>query len=250
MADTTLAAGALDFDDSCSPEEADRAYRVICEGGIVLVRSVVGYALMGKTDEAIERMYELKERPLVNPLIVAGNLDLLDKITIPVAPDVRDWLADVITRTTLAVINDMLPSAPLLSQLTPLARSRGTKEGSVALFLNTGWMSETLARKALNDGCILFGTSANASGRGNSYNFTDVPENMRNGADYVLDQGPSLYQSRDRLATTIVDLRRMITTRVGINAPLIMRELKGFDQASRDRGNAPVEGATGVGYRG
>jgi len=218
----------LDVDSTCSEAEADRAFEVVDGGGVVLVRTVVGYGLIGRSDEAIRRMYALKQRPAANPLIVVGNIPLLERITVPLPGPIRGWLDDIIGRTTLAVINDLDPASPLLAKLTPLAREHGTKDGTVAVFLNTGWMPEQLASRALQAGYILLGTSANASGKGNSHHFSSVPAEMVAGVDYYLDQGPSLYQTRDKIATTIVDLRRLTTTRIGVEAGMIMNELKQF----------------------
>jgi tRNA A37 threonylcarbamoyladenosine synthetase subunit TsaC/SUA5/YrdC len=216
----------LDLDATCVDGAADAAFDVVADGGLVLLRTVVGYGLVGVSDDAIRRMYDLKGRPDANPLIVVGTVPILDALTLPLPARARRWLDDIVTRTTLAVVNDVDTVSPLYRGMSMLARTRGLKDGSAAVFLNTGWLPERLATRMAARDTVLLGTSANQTGQGNSQSLNEVPERIRGAVDHVYDQGPALYRSTDRLATTIVDLRRMTVTRLGVSAAAITADLR------------------------
>ena len=232
MSVTSAPARPLDLDATCIAEEEDKAFAVVAQGGLVLLRTVVGYGLVGVSDEAIGRMYALKGRPDANPLIVVGTVPILDALTRALAPPARAWLDDIVTRTTLAVINDVDTASPLYRGMSPLARGCGLKDGTAAVFLNTGWLPERLATRMAARDTVLLGTSANQTGQGNSQSLDEVPQHIRAAVDHVYDQGPALYRSVDRLATTIVDLRRMAVTRLGVSAAMIMQDMRRIHAAT------------------
>ena len=216
----------LDLDESCEPAIVDKAADVLDRGGVVLLRTVVGYGIVGTSDEAIKLMYDLKGRPPSNPLILVGNIPILDELTKPVGHVAREWLDDVITRTTLAVVNDIDVDSEIYESFSPFAKAQATKDGSVAVFLNTGWLPEQLAIRMAEQGKALFGTSANATGEGNSQSIDDVPDTIRDAVDFSYDQGPVLYQTVDKLATTSVDLRTLTISRLGVSAAMLMRDIR------------------------
>ncbi|MDT7531078.1 Sua5/YciO/YrdC/YwlC family protein [Sphingopyxis sp. SE2] len=226
MREARIASQSLDLDESCDPAIVDEAARTLERGGLVLLRTVVGYGIVGTSDDAIAAMYELKGRPLTNPLIVVGNIDLFDALTKPVEKTARDWLDRIVTRTTLAVVNDIDTESSLFRNMSDVAKSQATRDGSVAIFLNTGWLPEQLAKRMAEKGRVLFGTSANATGQGNSQCFEEVPDAIRRAADFSFDQGEVFYRTLDKLATTIVDLRTMTISRIGVSAAMLMQDLR------------------------
>jgi tRNA A37 threonylcarbamoyladenosine synthetase subunit TsaC/SUA5/YrdC len=217
---TDLARGAV-ASAYWTEREVDDTLHVLRTGGLVLVKGDIGYGLFGRSRAAIEKMYRLKGRPLSNPCIFCGNLDLLDEIAHPPLPAVRSWVADMAARTTIAVVLPVRPDSRVVASMDPWVRTQSVVGESVAVFLNTGPFLEVLVPRALAEGWALVGSSANLSSTGNRYALDEVPDRIRRGADLVVDHGASALANDERLATTIVNFTTWEIQRRGVNAEAI-----------------------------
>ena len=197
--------------------EVERIYQALRAGGLALVPTDVGYGLVGLGEQAVHRIYELKGRPSAKPCVAVGNLDILSRVARPLAPGVRDWIEDVTKLTPLAVIAPLDDAAPLVTALSPYVAQQATHAGTIALFFSAGRIVERLADRALADGRLVIGSSANTSGTGNNPTLDDVPTAMRDGVDLVVDRGPAWYRNDAKLASTILDLATGRFLRQGVN---------------------------------
>lgn len=218
MTDTAKGAVASAY---WTEREVDATLHVLRTGGLVLVKGDIGYGLFGRSRAAIEKMYRLKGRPLSNPCIFCGNLDLLDEIARPPLPAVRSWVADTAERTTIAAVLPVRPDSRVVRSMDPWVRAQSVVDDSVAVFLNTGPFLEVLVPRALAEGWALVGSSANISSTGNRYALDEVPDPIRSGADLVVDHGASALANDGRLATTIVNFTTWEIQRRGVNAEAI-----------------------------
>ena len=91
-----------------------------------------------------------------------------------------------------------------------------TRDGRLALFINMGGMSNVLLRVADERGVRLFGSSANISGKGNSFSIDDVPDAMLESVDIVCEAGTCKYANPERMASSIVDMDSRTLLRAGI----------------------------------
>ena len=64
-------------DEVVDDAEVDHVLGVIRGGGLTLLKANIGYGLIGHTERSIRRMYEVKGRPLTNPCITIGSIDVL-----------------------------------------------------------------------------------------------------------------------------------------------------------------------------
>lgn len=190
-------------------------YATLRAGGLALVPTDVGYGLVALEEEAVRRIYELKGRPAAKPCVTVGNLEILGHVA-DVPGDTREWIAETSRLTPLAVVARLVEN-PLVAAMSPYVLGQATHAGTIALFFSAGRILEGLAERALDDGRVVMGSSANLSGTGNNYALEDVPASMRDGADLVIDRGPAWYRNERQLASTILDLTTGRFIREGVN---------------------------------
>ena len=203
--------------------DAVRTYECLRAGGLALVPTDVGYGLVAMEACAVERIYDLKDRPLAKPCVTVANARILDDVVLPIAHEVRAWIDQVTRVTPLAIVAAIDPASRLLASMTPYVQTQATQRGTIATFHNAGPVVQAVAELARADGRLVVGSSANTSGTGNNASLADVPDAMRRGVDLVVDRGPVWYGTESRLATTILDLATGTFQRRGINYELIAR---------------------------
>ncbi|UJR78517.1 Sua5/YciO/YrdC/YwlC family protein [Sandaracinus amylolyticus] len=215
-------------------ETIDGAYRVLTDGGLVLMPTDVGYGLVAMSDDAIRRIYELKQRPASKPCVTVVDLEIAREVSVARDPRVWSWLEQVSRDRPIAVVQQVRASSRLLAAASPYLREQATQSGTIATFFNAGTLVTALARRALADGRIVVGSSANASSHGNNFSLDEVPAPMRAGADLVIDRGPARYRNPERLATTMLDLIAGRFQRRGIEVAAIEESWRAFGREVLD----------------
>jgi tRNA A37 threonylcarbamoyladenosine synthetase subunit TsaC/SUA5/YrdC len=204
-------------------QDAAQIYAALSAGGLALVPTDVGYGLVAMESSAVQRIYELKGRPLAKPCVTVADRRIFDEVSEPIDADVRAWIDSVTRRTPLAVVTRLAPASRLLASMSDYVRSQATQSGTIATFHNAGPIVSAVAALAYQDGRVVVGSSANTSGTGNNPSLRDVPDEMRRGVDLVVDHGPAWYGTDAREATTILDLTTGRFQRKGVNFALIER---------------------------
>lgn len=222
-----VALGQPDLED-VDLDEVRKVYEIIRNGGLTLLKANIGYGLIGHSERSIRKMYEIKGRPLSNPCITIGNIDVLRDLAIMKDDRLLDWIDEVSQQTTLAVINRINPQSRLLNNLTDYVRRQCTENGTIATFIRTGAFIEPLVEMARKDDLLLVGSSGNVSSTGNRYSFEDVQSQVLEGVDYYHDKGVAKYKNDKRLATTIVNLTNFTFRRKGVNHEFIEQSLNAF----------------------
>lgn len=215
-------------DEIIDDAEVEHVLDVIRGGGLTLLKANIGYGLIGHTERSIRRMYEVKGRPLTNPCITIGNIEVLRDLVIPLDPRLLDWIAEVSDMTTLAVINRLNPDSRLFNRLTPHVRRQCSENGTVATFIRTGAFVEKLVEKGLAEDLLLVGSSGNISSTGNRYTFADVQPPVLEGVDFWHEKGDAKYRNDQKLATSIVNLTNFTFRRKGVNHEYIEKSLADF----------------------
>lgn len=154
---------------------------------------------------AVRRIYELKGRPQEKPCVTVGSLPILDDVAVDVPAQARSWLERASTRWPLAVIARRNSESRLLARLEPFVAEHSQKDGTIATFYGVGPLIQRVAALALAEGELVVGSSANVSGTGNNYRLEDVPPEILGAVDLIVEGNPR-FQSRRRLASTILDL--------------------------------------------
>lgn len=202
-------------------EDCENVYAVLARGGLALVPTDIGYGLVACSESAVARIYELKGRPSEKPCVTVATRAVLRDVALLQDERLRGWIERTSATTPLAVINRVRPQSALLQNLAPGVLSQATSNGTIATFHNAGALLTRLAERALLDGRLVVGSSANVSRTGNNYRLEEVPESIRSRVDLTLDRGPARYENPGRLATTIIDLTTYRFHRKGINHDFI-----------------------------
>ena len=183
----------------------NKAAQILNKGGLVSVKAetVYGLACDPSNHEAISKLYNLKNRPSSNPLIIHVNsLDMLEDI----AED---------SKTTLSIINFFWPGPLTLI----LPRKKNNKVLNLAVAgLNTVAVrmpaSEIFLKIINKFGKPLAAPSANQSGYISSTKASHVIESFGKNIELVIDSGQSKYG----LESTIIDLssEKVVIRRLGV----------------------------------
>jgi len=102
-------------------------------------------------------------------------------------------------------------------------------DGTIHVAINNGPLADELTRLAYAENFVLQGSSANPTGTGNRFCLEDVPEEIKNIADIVLDYGLAKYSAYG-LGSTILDFSSdgVEVLRVGACYDVIRDLLKRF----------------------
>lgn len=197
--------------------DAHHVYATLRRGGLALVPIEAGYGLVAIEEPAVRKIYELKGRPATKACVTVASRKITASIAKPIAPAIVDWISTVTKSGPLAIVTPVAES-PLRAYQSEFVREQTTSKGTIALFYAAGQLVERVAELAYDDGLLVCGSSANLSGTGNNYAFTDVPDVMLAGVDLALDRGPSRSSgARAKLASTILDLTTGEFLRKGID---------------------------------
>lgn len=186
--------------------EAAAAYEVLRRGGVVLLPTDVGFGLVACGDAAIAKIYELKGRPHSKPCVTVADAVILDDVAQLPDASTRAWAHEVAARLPIALVNHTRRESKLLAGLSDFALGQVTTGGTIATFLNAGVLVNAIAQLALPDGMLVFGSSANLARQGNSYGLDEVPAEIRDHVDLVIEGPRARYAHPKRLATTILDM--------------------------------------------
>lgn len=208
------------------PSDVDEALSAMAAGGLILVKGDIGYGLFGTSEDAIRKMYRIKGRPYSNPCIFIGSLQVLDRVAVVPHPAIRPWIEELTSWTTCAVVLPARDDSPELAAMDPWVRSQSVTDGSLAVFLRTGPFIDEMVRRALADGTVFVGSSANKSSHGNTFHFADLPREFLSEVDLAVDHGSAVLANDERLATTILNFTNWSVRRRGVNAERI---IEGFE---------------------
>ena len=166
--------------------EIQRAYETISLGGLAIIPSRVGYALLGNSEESIRKMYELKGRPLSKPCIVLTTAPMLDEIAM-IPPFAREVIHTIEKEKLLCGFILPRKDNSIYQSLSTWTSAYSQKNGTSCFVINAGDYVEYLTKKSIEDKIIVVGSSANASGTGNERIFSRLPESIRTGIDCAIE---------------------------------------------------------------
>lgn len=208
-------------------DEERRALACLRDGGLLLAKGDIGYGLLGTSEAALRKMYELKGRPESNPCVFAGNWDLLDEIAVVTAEE-RAFLQGVVSYSTCAAVFPARMESPLLQRLDPWVKKHAITNGTLAVFMRCGPFFERLVARALAEDWCFVGSSANPSSMGNIFRFEEMPEYIVRGVDCAIDHGTAPLENPARKATTILNFSNRTIKRDGVNGPRIRADFEAF----------------------
>ena len=157
-------------------EDIDNCLDILHKGGIILypTDTIWGLGCDATNEAAVNRIYELKQRPQAKSMIVlvADERHVLKYVT---QPDLRvfDYLKGVSKPTTV-----------IYKGATGLAETAIAHDGTVAMRVVHDVFCKTLIKRFRKP---LVSTSANISGEPAPADFDGISDTIRNGVDYIVN---------------------------------------------------------------
>lgn len=197
--------------------EARMVFDTVSEGGVAIFRTDVGYAIVGHTEPAIARIFEVKQRSFAKPCGCFGSLEIFDELIV-CDGKAREFVRAVTVDhgLPLSIVGTLREDHPIIASADPFVRRHATKGNTIDLLMNAGAIHDEIARLALEHGRGVFGSSANRSLSGSKYAFGDIEPEVREGVDLALDSGPTRYDDPNGFGSTIIDLHSFRPFRIGI----------------------------------
>ena len=188
--------------DHPQPELIEKAADIIRSGGVVIypTRGLYGLGTDATRSEAVEQIFRIKHRSPDKPL----------SIIIPYRRQVTDWCCEV-SMAAEKLMDAFWPGRITLvfrsNRLLPAILTGGSDK--IGIRQPGHAVAMALVRSAA---CPITGTSANLSGSPGCHRISDLPDELLNQADLILDAGPLVGGP----GSTVVD--------VSEENPVILRE--------------------------
>ncbi len=205
-----MSAGRLDI-----AGDARRAFETMRDGGIAVLPMDVGYAVIGCSGDALERIFVTKRRAPTKYNAMLGSAEISRQLH-TLTQRQRD-IVEAITidhDLPLGVIGPADMNHPMLKAMDEKAMARSTHNGTVCMLLNAGPLHAEITRLSLENTRPLFGSSANLTMQGTKFRVEDIEQDIKDIADLVLDYGLRKYHGY-KLSSTLIDLETMQVVRYG-----------------------------------
>jgi tRNA A37 threonylcarbamoyladenosine synthetase subunit TsaC/SUA5/YrdC len=215
--------------DHLPPEEASElatlAMDCLIRGEVVIMPLRVGMGYLGISDAALGRIFELKRRSQDKPLCLLANEDIARQITDPDGDCFRRLMYIIKLGIPVTVI--VKPRKDIrLPMIIEQVKTRG-----LALYFDGGILSNAILELANKGGILLFGSSANISGQGNVFSWSELDESLLRNVTRVgslLDVKKELDQG-SKFGATIVNASDGKIIRRGLAARRIEEALLDLD---------------------
>ncbi len=184
--------------------DARRVFETVQAGGIAIFPNDVGYAVMGATPQALQTIFDTKQRG--GHKRHASLCSAETQREIHVLGSREQEILEAITQDfnlPLGVIGRYRPDHPLLQKVDSEMLKASTARGTIGMLLNAGPIYDELTRLSREAVLPLFGSSANLTGTGPKFRVEDIQPEIRAIADLIVDYGLRKYHTYNRSATII-----------------------------------------------
>ena len=198
-------------------EDAQRVFDTLQRGGVAIIYLDVAYAILGRSEESVRRIYGAKRRSFSRPTGIVGCLEIHDALH-----KLDDRKKRIVREVTvkhglpLSVIAPFDVHHPFLRHLDPFVLNNANKDGTLNLLLNAGRLRNRIAELSWAAMSPLVGSSANVSLSGSKYTVEDIEPALLDAADIVIDYGRSRYANPEGRSSTMIDFRDFSIVRKGV----------------------------------
>lgn len=196
--------------------EALAVLDVLDRGGIAIIPLNVAYAILGRTEGAIRRIFAVKQRSFDKPsgmfggALASADLHILDE-------QAQVFRSALIEEADLpfSIVAEYRKDHPLLAGVEPFVLETSTKGSTMDMLLNAGPLHNALAAFSHERATPVFGSSANQSLSGSKYRIADIEQAVLDAADIIIDHGTCRDANTQGLSSTIIDFRDYSVVRAG-----------------------------------
>jgi len=197
--------------------DAKRVFDVLAGGGTAIIYLDVAYAILGRSEDSVRRIYAAKSRSFSRPTGIVGCLELHD--TLHIMDERKREIVRAVTvkhDLPLSVIAPFKNDHAYLRNLDPFVLNNANKDGTLNLLLNAGRLRNRVSVMSYEEMTPLVGSSANISLTGSKYRVEDIEPKMLAAADIVIDYGLSRYHNPQGRSSTMIDFRDFSVVREGV----------------------------------
>jgi tRNA A37 threonylcarbamoyladenosine synthetase subunit TsaC/SUA5/YrdC len=197
--------------------DAQEAYATLKSGGVVVVPTDVGYALMTNSQAGIQKIFAAKGRRQGHNLGIIGTYKQHREIH--VLPESKFEFTRVLTEEMgmiVGIIAKYDPTNPRLAALDKDTLAQVTRGDTVSIAIPEGPFLRELGRlcDADPEGPLMFASSANLTGQGQRFRVEDIEPAVLEHADLVVDYGLQKWHTYGSGAVNF-DAENMKVTRAG-----------------------------------
>ncbi len=201
--------------------DAQRAFKVLHDGGVAILPMSVGYSAIGGSPAALKKIFDTKQRAPSKLNAMLGDMEMHRDIHV-VGDRGRDVVRAIVEDfdLPLGAIATARTDHPMFSAMTEDALERSSKSGTVLMLLNAGPFHAEICRLSREAQHPLFGSSANVSLSGTKFRVEDIEPEIIDIADIVIDHGLRTYHMYQS-SSTLLDLETFEVVRYGACFELI-----------------------------
>lgn len=195
---------------------AAQAFDAIRGGGIAIVPNDVGYAAMGHTQSALQRIFDTKGRAPSKLNAMIGHAGIHRRLH-RCSTRAREIVAAITEDydLPLGVIAPADFSDPLLANLDPRVVESSTRAGTLLMLMNAGRFHHALCELSSAYDTAIFGSSANLTLHGTHFSVKEIEPQITAIADVIVDYGVLKY-GLWKCSSTLLDVETMTVYRKGI----------------------------------
>lgn len=212
--------------------EAHQVLDILADGGVAIIPLNVAYAIVGQTEGAIRKIFEVKKRSYEKPSGMFGGAAASADVHILTAEAeaIREALVHE-ANLPFSIVAEYRKDSPLIATVDPFVLETSTKGDTMDMLLNAGPFHNAMASISHARKTPVFGSSANQSLSGSKYQIEEIEPEVLNAVDIVIDHGRCRDANDQGLSSTIIDFRDFSVVRAGCR----FDELKGFIESKFGR---------------
>ncbi|MEI6116538.1 MAG: Sua5/YciO/YrdC/YwlC family protein [Burkholderiales bacterium] len=195
--------------------DAQRAFSALQKGGIAIFPVDVGYTIAGGSQESLLRIFNTKGRQATKLNAMVGDMEIHRSLHL-LGQRERDMVSTLTEDydLPLGVIAPYDKRHPMIGRLDPASLAGSSREDTIAMLVNAGPFHAEICRLSREEGFPIFGSSANLTNTGTKFRVQDIPLQLLEIADVVVDYGLRKYYHYQRSAT-LINFETMDVIRVG-----------------------------------
>jgi len=196
--------------------EAHEVLDILAKGGVAVIPLNVAYGIVGQTEAAIRKIFEIKKRSYEKPSGMFGGAAASADVHIltPQGQEIREALVRE-ANLPFSIVAEYRQDSSLIANVDPFVLETSTKGDTMDMLLNAGPFHNAMASISHARKMPVFGSSANQSLSGSKYQVDEIEADLLSQVDIVIDHGRCRDANDQGLSSTIIDFRDFSVVRAG-----------------------------------
>lgn len=208
--------------------DAKKAFDVLIKGGLAIIPSDIGYAIVATEPTALERAFVTKQRKPHKRHAMIGSMALHKELHI--LPEKETGMVKLLCDDfdiPLGVIAPLKLDHPIIQKLGEETLARSSVDGTLAMLINGGKFQDEISRLCVEAGLPLMGSSANMTGKGTKSLVEEIEPEILAAADIIIDYGKRKF-TIPRPSSTMINFKNMELIRFGACYDVVKYTMKTY----------------------